>query len=182
MNYPMKKLIAFLVVIAVGCSSVNIKGVDKADNFSIAKYKTFSFYEVNTGGDAIGPNQQENLKLIKEAIVKEMGLKGLSMSGDNPDLLVNIGIVVTSEVQTRETSFANPADRQVYMGQRSYSWQSQEVAVGSYRQGTVTVHLVERAANQLVWMGSADSVLPEKQKNIPALIEEGMKKLFEKVN
>lgn len=178
----MKKLSVLIILIALGCSSVNIKGVDKAASFSISKYKTFSFYEVNTGGDAIGPNHQENLKLIKEAIVKEMGVKGLTLTGDNPDLLVNIGIVVTSEVQTRETSFANPADRQVYMGQRSYSWQSQEVEVGTYRQGTVTVHLVDRAANELVWMGSADSVLPEKQKNIPALITEGMQKLFEKVN
>ncbi len=178
----MKKLSVLFILITFGCSSVNIKGVDKAESFSISKYKTFSFYEVNTGGDAIGPNHQENLKLIKEAIVKEMGVKGVTLTGDNPDLLVNIGIVVTSEVQTRETSFANPADRQVYMGQRSYSWQSQEVEVGTYRQGTVTVHLVDRAANELVWQGSADSVLPEKQKNIPALIVEGMQKLFEKVN
>lgn len=177
----MKKVLAIFLLALVGCSSVNIKGVDKAEDFSLSKYKTFSFYEVNTGGDAIGPNAQENLKLIKEAIVRELGARGLSQSADNPDMLVNIGVVVTEETQTRETSFANPADRTYYMGQRTYSWQSQEVEVGKYREGSVTVHLVDRAANKLAWMGSAESVLPNKEKNVPSLIDEGMKALFAKI-
>lgn len=181
---PMKNVVVFVlfVSIAVACSSVKILGVEKSDGFSISKYKTFSFYEVNRGGDALGPNQEANLKLIKEAIVKQMGIKGISMSGDNPDLLVNIGIVVSSQVQTVETSLSNPADRTYYMGQRTYSWQAGEKVVGTYRQGTVTVHLVDASANKLVWQGSADSVLPEKQKNVPALIEEGMLKLFKEVH
>ncbi|MEQ1588628.1 MAG: DUF4136 domain-containing protein [Cyclobacteriaceae bacterium] len=177
----MKKSIVFLLLVSFACSSVKIAGVTNAEGFSISKYKTFSFYEVNRGGDALGPNQESNLKLIKEAIVKQLSAKGVALSGDNPDLLVNIGIVVSSEVQTVETSFANPADRTYYMGQRTYSWQAGEKEVGTYRQGTVTVHLVDPAADKLVWQGSADSVLPEKQKNIPALIEEGMAKLFQEV-
>jgi Domain of unknown function (DUF4136) len=178
----MKKTIIFLILImTAACSSVKIVGVNKADDFSIANYKTFSFYEVNTGGDAIGPNSQDNLKLIKEAILKQMSAKGLTMIADNPDLLVNIGIVVDEKVQMVETSFSNPGDRTAYMGTRNYHWEAGEKAVGTYREGTVTVHLVDRAGNKLVWQGSADSVLPEKQKNIPALIEEAMKNLFAKL-
>jgi len=169
------------MLITAACSSVKIVGVNKADDFSIAKYKTFSFYEVNTGGDALGPNAQSNLKLIKEAIVKQLGAKGATQRADNPDLLVNIGVVVKEKVQTRETSFSNPGDRTAYMGTRNYHWQAGEVEVGKYREGTVTVHLVDRATNNLVWQGSADSILPEKEKNIPALIEDGMSKLFAKL-
>lgn len=176
----MKKVSFLLILITFSCSSVRIKGVDKDDTFALSNYKTFSFYEVSTGGDALGPNQQENLKLIKEAIVRELSARGLTLS-ENPDMLVNIGVVVTEETQTRETNFANPADRTAYVGQRSYSWQSQEVEVGKYRQGTVTIHLVDRAANKLMWMGSAESVLPNKEKNVPPLIDEGMKALFAKV-
>jgi len=94
---------------------------------------------------------------------------------------VNIGIVVTEEIQTRETNFANPGDRTAYMGQRNYSWSAKEVEVGRYREGTVTLHLVERISNSLVWEGSAESVVPEKEKNVGALIEEAMEKLFEKI-
>lgn len=177
----MKKIVSILLVVAVACSSAKIKGVEKADDFFISSYKTFSFYEVNSGGDALGPNYQDNLKLLKEAITKEMNAKGVTLSGDNPDLFVNIGVVVSEEVQTRETSFTNPGDRTAYMGQRNYSWTSSEVEVGRYREGTVTVHLVDRAANKLVWKGSAESVLPEKQKNVPVLIEDSMKLLFEKI-
>lgn len=174
-------IVVLLAVVAVACSSVRIKDVQKETSFSISNYKTFSFYEVNTGGDAIGPNKVNNLNLLRESINRQLEQKGLKLVADNPDLLVNIGIVVNEEVQTRETSFANPADRTYYMGQRNYSWQSQEVEVGKYRNGSVTVHLVDRAANKLVWKGTAESVLPEKEKNVPALIDEAMKSLFEKV-
>jgi hypothetical protein len=177
----MKKIMSIILVVAVACSSAKIKGVEKTDDFLIAKYKTFSFYEVSSGGDALGPNYQNNLKLLNEAITNEMKAKGVTLTGDNPDLLVNIGVVVSEEIQTRETDFANPADRTAYVGQRNYTWTSSEVEVGKYREGTVTIHLVDRVANKLVWKGSAESVLPEKQKNVPVLIEDSMKLLFEKI-
>jgi hypothetical protein len=177
----MKRLIILILLFSVACSGVNITGVEKADNFSISKYKTFSFYEVNRSGDALGPNYESNLKLLMEAITRQMAAKGLTPSGDKPDLLVNIGIVVAEKVQTRETSFANPADRTAYMGGRNYSWQAGEVEVGRYREGTVVVHLVDPMQNKLVWQGAAQSVVPEKQKNVPALIEDSMTKLFAKV-
>lgn len=177
----MRKIMLLLLLITSSCSSVNIVGVDKAPDFTITKYKSFNFYEVNMGGDALGPDTDGKLKLLKEAISKQLSLKGLSQTTENPDLLINIGVLVDEKTQTRQTDFSNPADRTAYMNQRNYSWHSQEVEVGKYRQGTVTVHLVDRTTNKLVWKGSADSVLPAKEKNIPALIEEGMAKLFEKV-
>jgi hypothetical protein len=67
------------------------------------------------------------------------------------------------------------------MGTRNYSWQSNEKAVGTYRDGSVIVHLVDQATNKLVWQGVAESVLPEKEKNVPALIQEAIKSLFAKV-
>jgi len=176
----MRYIIVLFIISLTGCGSVKISDVNKVDDFSISQYKTFNFFEIGAEGDAIGPNYRENVEYLKKAIVKEMGLKGLSVSNDEPELLVNIGIVVSEEVQTRETSFSNPADRQ-YMGTRNYSWQSSEVAVGKYRQGSITVDLVDRKANKMVWQGTAESVIPNKEKNVPPLIENGMKKLFEKL-
>lgn len=177
----MKKFIVLIFSCCLACSSVNIKDVTKEEGFSISKYKTFSFYEVIREGNAIGPNYDTNLKLLKEAIVKEMSSKGVGLVADNPELFVNIGIVVAEKVQTRETNFATPGDRTAYMGQRTYQWQSQEVEVGRYREGSVIIHLVDKASNKLVWHGTAESVVPEKQKNVPSVIEEAMKMLFEKV-
>lgn len=177
----MPYVMILLLVLFSGCSSIVILGVDKADNFSIASYKSFNFYEINKGGDAIGPDYEANLDLLKAAITKQLNAKGVILNEENPELLVNIGIVISEKVQTRETNFANPGDRTRYMGQRSYSWRAEEVEVGRYRQGTVTVHLVDKAENKLVWKGSAESAVPEKQKKVPAAIEEGMTKLFSKI-
>lgn len=177
----MKKLIFLITVLSFGCSGVTIKNVQKADAFALSKYKTFGFFDVDASGDALGANYSTNLELLKKAIIKQFEAKGLSFAGDNPDIKVNIGIVVSSEVQTRETSFTNPADRMAYMGQRNYSWHTSEVVVGTYKQGSVTLDLVERESGKLVWQGTATSVVPEKEKNVPALIEEGMAMLFEKL-
>jgi len=177
----MKKLIIFLSVILFGCSGVSIKNVKHADGFTLSTYKTFGFYNVDASGDALGKNYSDNLELLKKAITKQFGTKGLSFASDNPDIMVNIGIVVSKEVQTRETSFSDPGDRMAYMGQRNYTWKSQEVVVRTYKQGSVTVDLVDREAGKLVWQGTVTSVVPEKQKNVPALIDEGMTKLFLKL-
>ena len=174
----MKKLIIFISLLLFGCSGVSIKNVQKADNFALSKYKTFGFFKVDASGDALGKNYSDNLELLKKSITKQFETKGLSLAADNPDVMVNIGIVVSQEVQTRETSFSNPGDRTMYMGQRNYSWHTQEVVVGTYKQGSVTLDLVDRASGKLVWQGTATSVVPENQKNVPALIEEGMAKLF----
>jgi PBP1b-binding outer membrane lipoprotein LpoB len=174
----MKKLVILLSLILIGCSGVTIKNVQKADTFTLSKYKTFGFFNVDATGDGLGKNYTANLESLKKAISKQFEAKGLSLAPDNPDIMVNIGIVVSQEVQTRETSFSDPADRTAYMGQRNYSWHSQEVVVGKYKQGSVTLDLVDRESGKLVWQGTATSVVPENQKNVPALIEEGMTKLF----
>lgn len=174
----MKNLTILLALVVMGCGSVRVKGVQQAKDFTLAKYKTFGFYQVESSGDALGPNYTSNLELLKKAITKQFQAKGLTPASDNPDLLVNIGIVVSEEVQTRETSFSDPGDRVAYMGQRNYHWQSQEVVVGTYKQGSVTLDLVDRSTGNLVWQGTAESVLPEKEQKIPELIEKGMEELF----
>lgn len=177
----MRVLFLFLIIFSFSCSGVRVQDVDKTEDFTLSIYKSFNFMEVTSSGDALGPNYNQNLELLKKAITRELTAKGLTLQPNQPDLLVNIGIVVTQEVQTRETSLKNPSDRTAYMGQRNYHWSSQTVEVGKYKQGAVTVHLVDRAANKLVWKASAESVVPEKEKNVPALIDEAMAKLFEKL-
>ena len=176
----MKKLVILICVLAFGCSGITIKNVQQAENFALSKYKTFGFFNVDASGDALGPDYNTNLDLLKKAITKQFAAKGLTPS-DNPDLKVNIGIVVSKEVQTRETSFSNPGDRTAYMGQRNYSWQSQEVVVRTYKQGTVTLDMVDQPTGKLVWQGTATGVVPDKQKNVPTMIEQGMTELFMKL-
>jgi hypothetical protein len=172
----------FLTLLFTACSTVKIQSVDKADDFTLSKYTTFDFFDVQTGGNALNENYTANLELLKEALAQNLELRGLKKSADNPDLKINLGVMVEEKIQTRETSFANPGDRVAYMGQRNYSWKSEEVEVGRYREGTVVIHLVENKTSKLVWEGSATSVLPEKSKNTPALIKEAAEKIVAKIN
>ncbi len=172
----MNRLVLLALVGILGCSTVRITGV-RSDDFSITNYASFDFYQVEVGGDAVGENYQTNLDYLKDGIVKQMQLRGLQRDEMSSELLINIGVVVSEEIATRETNFGNPADR-VYMGQRNYSWQTQEVEVERYREGAVTLDIVEKQSNKLVWQGTAESILPKKQKNIPELIEDGLEKLF----
>lgn len=177
----MKTHVILLCLLLVSCSSIKIENVQQADNFALSNYKTFGFFEIDASGDGLGSEYTSNLDLLKKAITKQFAAKGITPTADNPDLLVNIGIVVSQEVQTRETSFANAGDRTAYMGQRNYYWQTQEVVIGTYKQGSVTVDMVDRATGKLVWQGTAESIVPNNEKKVPTLIEEGMRMLFAKL-
>lgn len=179
----MKKIIIVLITaVAVSCSSVNITGLSKSSDFNISSYKSFSFLKADAGGDALLQDHKENMELIKNAIENELKPHGVSRTESNGDLIINIGAIVSKEIQTRPTNITDAADRHVsYIGQRGYEWQTGEVEVGTYREGSVIIHLIDRASNNLVWQGSAESVLPNKQKNIPKLIDQTIKELFKDI-
>jgi len=171
--------IALAGLLFAGCSGIKISGVNKSPEFKISNYKSFGFHELEAGGSGLAANIQPNVDLLKAAIVREMQAKGVTRTQSSPDLICNIGVVVDSKEQTRQTSLTNPGDRQMnYMGARNYSWESQEVVVGTYREGSVKVDLVDKNTMKLVWTGTAESVLPSKAKNVPATIDEAMKELF----
>lgn len=161
-----------------GCSGISIIGVDKSDNFTISNYKTFDFFKIDASGDALSDHSKQNLELIKAAITKELQARGVMQSSTDPDLLVNIGVVVLEKVQTRETRLG---EYPTYMGTRNYSWERQDIEVGRYREGTVSVHLVEPETKKMVWKGAAEGVLPTKQANVPKMIDQGMTQLFAKL-
>jgi hypothetical protein len=92
---------------------------------------------------------------------------------------VNIGIQVESKTQTRETDWRTDG-RYKYTGQRNYSWKSEEVVVGYYKEGTVTIHVVDAAKNSMVWKGTVKDILPSKASKVAELAKAAMKSLFEK--
>lgn len=159
----MKKLILllFTAFLFTHCSSVRVFNTESATDAEPGKYKTFGFYEVKASGDTIPRTFDERLAILKKAIQTEMEKKGYRFANLNPDLLINIGIVVKQEIQTRQTNWQNDG-RFTYMGQRNYSWKSEEIEVGRYREGTLTLHMIESARHKMIWKGSIEGVVPEK--------------------
>lgn len=160
-----------------GCSGVHVLETHPEGNFQLSDYKTFDFFRLEASGDT-AENFSRNAELLKQAISRELTAKGLQHTSASPDLLVNIGIVVEQKVQTRETDFR---EAPIYMGQRRYHWESEEVEVGRYRKGTVTVDLVDSGNNRRVWEGTVEGVIPERDRKLRARIDEGVEALFEKL-
>jgi hypothetical protein len=158
----------------------------KDSDFSLADYSTFDFYEINVVGlnDELENSTMsrddfdQRVDWIREAIKNELVVKGLKQDKDNPDLKINIGIFLEEVVTTRETSF--PEDAPVYIGQRNYSWKSEEIIVDEYTEGTIMIDLVESEPNELVWMGYISGRAIKEEEKAKERLSESMKKLFSK--
>ncbi|GHA54829.1 hypothetical protein GCM10007389_02700 [Pontibacter akesuensis] len=145
--------------------------------FQLRNYSTFDFYQVEASGDALEPYGPQ-LAFLKQEITQQLQQRGLTRTSSNPDLKINLGIVVAEKVQTRETNIQT--DPPFYMGQRRYSWRSREVETGRYQQGTLSVHLVDNARNEMVWQGAAAGVVPDDNTaKLQKRISEGVQKLIE---
>jgi len=174
----MKKIhfVYILFLCFLACTTARVKNTQAAPDFALSNYKTFNFYEVTTNGEPADAQYNNRIDILKNAIQQELTTKGLTINPTNPDLLVNIGVVTTEKVQTRQTNFREDAPR--YIGQRRYTWQSREVVVDRYKQGTVTIDLVDPETNAMVWQGSAEAVIPDKEAKLQKTVEGGVKQLF----
>ena len=175
----MKNLLLLSIILLVsGCSTVRIIQTDHVPEFSLSNYKTFDFYLLRTDIPA-EPDFTKRIGWMKDEIRKQFEARGIVQTKDNPDLLVNIGIVVEEKIQTRETDFATDAPR--YVGTRNYHWESEVVEVGRYHAGTVSVDFVEPEKTALVWFGIAESVVVKKDDNSKKNMAIGLEKLFSKI-
>ena len=136
------------------------------------KYKSFNFYDHTATGDTIASTYYDNLRMLKLAIINEMKKRGLGQQQDG-DILVNIGVVARDSVSVADSlKFMNP---------------EANVAVANaalptrMREGTVTVFLIDRKANTLVWQGTIESVIPEDRAKRKEAIDKGMERLFKKI-
>ncbi|GAB3712855.1 DUF4136 domain-containing protein [Spirosoma flavus] len=159
------------------CSSYKItrNQSDKAATWSA--YRTYAFLDTARLSD--NPRTityRSAMEQLKQAVATELRNRGYQPTKDNPDLLVNLGAVVQERTQTRTTTIQE-APR--YIGQRRYHWQSQEVPVGTYEEGTVNLHVVDAQKNALVWDVALSSVL-NRQSLSPEQLNKAVAKLFEK--
>ena len=166
-----------IVLMLTSCSTAKLLHSEKAEEADLSTYRTFDFYKVEATGDT---SQQFGKRIVKleDAIAVKLQRFGYLLSKTNPDMIINIGVVVDEQVQTRQTDFRTDAPR--YIGQRRYSWKSKEVEVGRYREGSVTVDLVDRKQNTLVWTGTVQGVIPQREARLDAAVKSGVDKLFSK--
>jgi len=159
----MKTLIIALSLIVgiAACSPYRIlqNETDPVANWSM--YRTYSFVDTARIDPTPGTTYQGAMDELKRAVTAELTSRGFQQTPsygttDQPDLLVNIGAVMKEQTQTRQT---NIREAPLYIGQRRYHWQSQEVPVGTYDEGTINLHIIDAKRNDLIWDVAVASVL-----------------------
>ena len=157
------------------CAPVRVVEYQKNPSADLSSYKTFGFYNLEKEG-LIGENFESNLEVLKNSIRNELSLRGYEESKVDAELLINIGVIVKEEVQTRQTDFQTDAYK--YSGQRNYYWESKEVEINRYKEGTVRLEFVDAKQNTRVWFAAAAGTVTEKKEEVEKRISEAMKKLF----
>jgi hypothetical protein len=164
------------MAVVVGCSPYRIVQNQSDNAATWSAYRTFAFVDTNRINSTPRDTYQAVMEQVKQAVVAEMAKRGYQQTKDNPDLLVNLGAVVKEKTQTRPTTIY---EAPLYIGQRRYSWRSQEVPVGTYQEGTLSLHVVDAQRNALVWDAAVSSVLNKKGVT-PQQIGDAVGKVFEK--
>jgi len=168
-----------LLLLATGCSPKITVTSEPSPDFHLAGYQTFAFYDVEASGSGLSDNYKPKIDLLKEEIARQLQARGLRQVSESPDLLVNIGVVVEEEVQTRQTDFRT--DAPIYIGQRHYTWESKEVPVRHYKTGAVSVDFINNSRNELVWQGTAEGILPDNGRKLREQVQQGIKELVSHV-
>lgn len=167
-----------IVFLLASCSTVKVERVQKKLDFSLADYKTYDF-QVSKIEIGEKPEYNKRIGYIKEELIKQLELSGLERATENPDLILNVGLVMEEKIQTRETDFSTDA---YYMGSRNYSWQSEEIEIGRYDEGTFTIDFVDTKDNTLKCLAVATGVKVKKDESAQKNIAKGLAKLFKRIN
>lgn len=148
---------------------------NKYEEFKMSNYSSYDFAQIDTPNDSLVP-YEEVVKILKEKISLKLEERGFVQSSSNPDLRINLGVVVEDKVQTRTSNVTT--DPFTYSGERKYYWEKREIPVNSYRKGSLTIHFVNNSGNVLVWAGTISEVVPNKQEKRLAILNSVVDKVF----
>lgn len=171
--------IAVSVLVAAGCATQPKISSETAPRADLSRYHTYGFME-KLGTDNAGYTSITT-QLMKEAVSRELAARGMRPA-DNPDILVNFLASTKDKVEGR----SGPSVGVGYgTGWWNHGW---GVGVGmgnadirSVREDALTVDLVDRANNQLVWRGRATYRPTEKDKNDAGKrVDDAIARMFQK--
>jgi hypothetical protein len=153
---------ALATLLLAACQTAPRITSQTAPQVDLEQYRTYAFMEkLSTDGERY---TSINTQLLKSAVARELAESGLTPS-DNPDLLVNLLMVTKDKVEGRR-------DPRIGVSYGHWGWGRVGWGVGlggsdirSVREDTLTVDLVEKSRNLLVWSGSAAYQPSQKDQN-----------------
>lgn len=172
-SYPVYAIIGakllLLVVLLAGCASAPDIRIDKAPAANLSQYRTFSFY------DQLPTDRSNYTTLVsqrlKQSTREALERHGYQFSEQNPDLKVNFNVRITDRQELR----SYPTSGGIFIRRAGLN----DVDVVNYRQGTVSIDLVDNHMKSLVWQGIADGRVDDRMIDEPGkAIDSVVKQIF----
>jgi hypothetical protein len=171
---------ALAVLFLAACQTAPRITSQTAPQADLRQYHTYAFME-KLSSDADGYTSI-NTQLLKASVARELAEHGLTPS-ENPDLQVNLLIVSKDKIEGR-------TDPRYGVSYGHWGWGRSGWGVGlglgdrdirSVREDTLTVDLVEKSRNLLVWSGSAAYQPTQKEQNdATARIDDAIGLIFDR--
>lgn len=153
---------------------------DPSTNF--AQFQTFGFVEP-LGTDSAG-YQSIVSRHLKAATRTQMEARGLRYDATSPQLLVNFNAALNDRM--RVTTTPQPVMAPGYYGYRRGFYQpwplyTESTDVTQYREGTLTIDVVDASRKQLVWESTTSKAVTSKDmQNVGAAIDTAVAAAFTK--
>ncbi len=135
-----------------GCASAPSVRIDKEPAAELSNYRTFSFYnQLSTDK----PSYSSLMSLhLRQSTRAELERHGYVYDERNPDLRVNFDVRIADRQELR----SYPTSGGVFLRRAGVS----DYNVVNYRQGTVSIDIVDAGRESLVWQGIADGRVDDK--------------------
>lgn len=173
-------LIAASLALAACASAPNVQSL-AAPSFNMAQYRSFGF------ADPLGTDRQGYQTVVssqlKASTRREMEARGLTYSDANPDLLINFGGKLADKM--RVSQYSQPAMPMGYYGYRrgaygAWPMYSERTEVTQYREGTLTIDLIDTKSQQLVWEGTVTKPLKDSD-DVATVLDQAVKAAIAKL-
>lgn len=156
-----------------GCTEVSIYA-DHDNQIDFTNYKTFSVcaddIEVVNKNHPVYDNVF-NRKRIKKMIIDEMTQLGYELDEVNSELKIGFQIIISNH----QFMASDCGGYNLY----EY-WNQCKITTYNYTEGTLVIHASDVKKNQVIWQGTANSVLDIPPKKIKKVINKTVKQIFEK--
>lgn len=171
MRVMMRILIGAAIVAAGlgGCASGPTIRVDKDPKANLTAYRTFGFFEP-VATDQAGYSTLITARL-KAATRRELEARGYAYEEANPDLRINFNLNVAEKTEVRSSPSMTVGYG--YYGYRAgmygaWTGYPYDVRTTNYKQGTLTIDVVDAGRKALVWQGVAEGRISKKAMQNPA--------------
>ena len=180
LDYLRRLVLVLAVVFFSGCASGPSIVTNQAPDFALSEFRTFGF--LNPLSTDNGNVRSLNSTVLVASTTRELEAMGLTLSDNNPDLLVNFILTTRDVISSRPTSGVSVSHRRGRYG----TWGGYGVAVGTTTsevaqrtEGTVGIDLIDREQNMLVWEGSARGRVTNRVRdNIQSVLDSAVSDIF----